>query len=73
MLVYPQLGSGALSQFPVRRRRTLRTVANYTADGRAIKLPDPAGAVTEWSLQYAGLTDDEATALEQFFAAAEGT
>jgi hypothetical protein len=73
MLVYPQLGSGALSQFPVRRRRKLRTVANYTADGRAIKLPDPAGAVTEWSLQYSGLTDDEAAALEQFFAAAEGT
>ncbi|HYW41659.1 MAG TPA: hypothetical protein VE959_02305 [Bryobacteraceae bacterium] len=73
MLVYPQLGSGALSQFPVVRRRKLRTVVNRSLDGRSVKLADPFGAVTEWSLQYAGLSDDEMSAIEQFFAAAEGT
>jgi hypothetical protein len=73
MLVYPQLQSGALSQFPVQKRRMLRTVTNRTADGRTIKLPDPGDSVTEWSLEYAALTDDEVAALEQFFVAAEGT
>jgi hypothetical protein len=73
MLVYPQLGTGALSQFPVRKRRRLRTVTNTAADGSSIKLADPAAEITEWQLEYAELTDDEVAALQQFFAAAEGT
>jgi len=73
MLVYPQLATGALSQFPVQKRRRLRTVVNTSLDGRPIKLTDPGAEATEWQLTYAGLTDDEAAALQQFFAAAEGT
>ena len=42
MLVYPQLGTGALSQFPVRKTRRTRTVVNRAADGSTIKLADPA-------------------------------
>jgi hypothetical protein len=73
MLVYPQLATGALSQFPVQKRRRLRTVANTSLDGRPIKLADPGAELTEWQLAYAGLTDDEVAALQEFFAAAEGT
>ncbi|MGA3099421.1 MAG: hypothetical protein ABSF25_23455 [Bryobacteraceae bacterium] len=73
MLVYPQLGTGALSQFPIRKERRTRTVINATADGRSIKLADPAAVTTEWQLDYAELTDSEAGAIEAFFAAAEGT
>ncbi len=73
MLVYPQLATGALTQFPVRKRRQMRTVVNPAADGSAVKLADPAAEITEWRLEYAGLTDAEAAALEQFFEAAEGT
>jgi hypothetical protein len=73
MQAYPQLGSGALSQFPVQKRRRMRTVRNTSADGRSIKLADLAGEFTEWSLEYASLTDDEVAALQQFFAEAEGT
>ena len=73
MLVYPQLASGALSQFPVHKRRRLRTVVNTSLDGRAIKLSDPGAEVTEWQLAYAGLTDGEVAALQQFFAATEGS
>ena len=72
-LVYPQLGTGAIGQFPVERKRKLRTVVNRSADGHVVTLADPAGAVTEWNLQYAGLTDAELATLEAFFAAAEGT
>lgn len=67
-LAYPQL-----TQFPVVKRRQMRTVVNRAADGRAVRLADPAGAVTEWQLQYTDLSDEEAAMLESFFAAAEGT
>ena len=73
MLIYPQLATGALSQFPVQKRRRLRTVANTSLDGRPIKLADPGAEITEWQLAYAGLTDDEVAALQEFFAATEGT
>jgi hypothetical protein len=73
MTTYPQLGSGALSQFPVQKNRRARTVVNQAADGSRIKLADPAARVTEWVLTYVDLSDEEATALLGFFAAAEGT
>jgi hypothetical protein len=73
MLIYPQLGTGALSQFPVRKRRRLRTLVNRAADGSSIKLADPAAEITEWQLEYTELSDDELAALQQFFTAAEGT
>jgi hypothetical protein len=73
MLVYPQLGTGALSQFPVQKRRRLRTVMNAAADGSFVKLADPNGEYAQWSLTYAQLSDAEISLLEQFFTAAEGT
>ncbi len=73
MLVYPQLDSGALSQFPIQKRRTLRTVVNRAADCSIVKLADPGATITEWSLTYKALTDQELAALEEFFCAAEGS
>jgi hypothetical protein len=73
MLTYPQLGTGALSQFPIRTERRARTVVNAAVDGSSIKLADASGAVTEWALTYTGLSDAELGALEQFFASAQGT
>lgn len=73
MLVYPQLTSGALAQFPAQKWRRLRTIANGLAEGRAIRLADPGAEVTEWQLQYQGLSDAEALALEEFFEATEGS
>jgi hypothetical protein len=72
-LVFPQLGTGALSQYPVRKTRRARTVTNQAADGTTIRLADTAGEITEWQLDYAEVSDEEAAALEQFFTAAEGS
>lgn len=66
MLYFPQLASGAATQFPGRRRRQLRTV------GGEWKLADPAGAVMSWELELHGLTDDEWGAIEALFQAAGG-
>ena len=40
MLAYPQLTSGALTQYPMQKRRRPRTILNALADGSAIKLAD---------------------------------
>jgi hypothetical protein len=73
MLVYPQLPTGALAQFPVQRRRQVRTLVNTAADGTVVKLADPGAAIVEWQLKYAALSDAELAALLQFFTAAQGT
>lgn len=70
---YPQLATGALTQFPAQKLRRKRTVVNELPDGSTVKLADPAGEVTEWQLPYAGLLDEEMSALQQFFEAAEGS
>jgi len=67
-LVYPQL-----TQLPLVKRLRRRTVVNRTADGRAVKLGDPAGEITEWELRYQELSDDEAATLQAFFESTEGS
>ncbi|SRR5579883_2468484 len=73
MLVYPQLTTGVVTQFPVELRRILRTVSNVLADGRSIRLADPYGEVTQWQLHYQDLSDQEASTLEVFFESTEGS
>jgi len=73
MLIYPQLSSGALSQFPIVKRRSVRTVLNAAADGSSIKSGDPGAETIEWQLAYSGMSDEELSALAQFHAAMEGS
>jgi hypothetical protein len=73
MLVFPQLTSGALTQFPVLKRRRMRTVVNTLADMSVVKLADPAGETIQWRLQYTNLSDAEAASLQQFYLATEGS
>lgn len=72
MRYFPQLETGAMGQYPLRRVRRMRTVSNEMPDGRAVKLSDAAAATTEWSLEWAGLTDGEMEALARFFEDVEG-
>ncbi len=73
MLVYPQLPSGALTQFPVQRHHQMRTLVNTAADGTVVKLADVWAETIEWQLQYEALSDTELSQLQQFFLAAEGS
>ena len=72
MIYFPQLSSGATSQFPVRKRHVARTVVNQSCENYNIKLADPAGGVTEWHLAFEDLSDQELAALEVLFQASEG-
>ena len=73
MLVFPQLTSGALTQFPVRKQQRQRTVVNTSADGYTIRLDDPPAAETLWTLRYSNLSDAEIQALAAFFTSTEGS
>jgi hypothetical protein len=72
MLFFPQLLTGAVSQFPGSKRIVRRTILNETADGSRVKLGDAAAGKLEWALELKGLADTEWDAIEELFEATEG-
>jgi hypothetical protein len=72
MRVFPQLSTGASGQFPIRKRRRVRTVVNECADGRNVKWAEAGTSLVEWEIDFAGLSDAEQESIEQLFAEAEG-
>src|SRR5690242_7336657 len=73
MSCFPQLLTGASSQYPIRKRSVCRTVRNQCMDGREIKLADAAGSSIEWMLTFQELIDEEIAALRDFFLSMEGS
>lgn len=72
MLYYPQLTTGAVSQFPVKRNVTMRTVANQLPSGFTIRMADQGFQKVQWQLRYSGITDAERSSVESLFEASEG-
>ncbi len=72
MLYYPQLTTGAVSQFPVARQTNMRTVANQLASGYTIRMEDTDAQKVQWQLRYSSLTDGERSSIESLFEASEG-
>lgn len=72
MPFFPQLTTGAVAQFPVSKRRSLRTVLETAPGGQQAKLEDPGVRAREWMFDLSGLSSSEASALESLFAASEG-
>jgi hypothetical protein len=72
MLYFPQLSTGAVGQYPIQKRRLLRTVVNEAADGTRVKLADTSVVAVEWTLDFQTLTDSERDALTQLNAGVEG-
>jgi len=60
MLYYPQLTTGAVSQFPVTRSTNMRTVSNQLASGYTIRMEDTGAQKVQWQLRYSSLTDGRA-------------
>lgn len=69
---FPQLGSGAVAQFPLKRKRQWRAITNMLESGELISLPDTTGGQIRWRLSYQDLTDAEVTNLTGLFAASAG-
>src|SRR4051794_20474681 len=71
-LFYPQLTSGALAQYPLRKTRIARTIKNILPDGNMIVLPDSGARRTIWQLQYSNLSFADIQALQSHFKACKG-
>src|SRR5450631_1958650 len=71
-LVFPQLTSGALAQFPIRKQKFARTVKNVLQDGTLILYPDPHGNRIVWELKYLDLSVADAQALQSHFESCAG-
>jgi hypothetical protein len=72
MLCFPQLSTGAVSQFPGWKRMLRRTVVNEAADGSRVKLGDAGASELEWILELKGLAESEWEAIEDLFETVEG-
>jgi hypothetical protein len=72
MLYYPQLTTGTLVHYPLRKTLQKRTILNECLDSRIVKLDDPAAGSLQWDLSYSGLAAAEWSAIETLFQATEG-
>ena len=71
-LTFPQLSSGALAQYPIRKSNTIRTIKNIMADGSMLVTADPGAGQLTWSLAYVALSTTDMQALEAHFTACAG-
>lgn len=69
---FPQIGAGAMAQFPLQRKRQWRAITNVLESGELISLPDASGGQIEWRLSYQDLTDAEVASLTGLFSASGG-
>ena len=72
MLAFPQLSSGAVSQFPFRKETRSRTLVNGAADGSEIKAGDVDFHSRRWELALHNLSDGEWQAIEDLHIQTEG-
>lgn len=72
MLVFPQLGSKCIAQYPLVCSRTRRTIRNTCGDGSVIRFADSDQGRRNWLLNYVGLTRLESDELRQLFKDARG-
>lgn len=70
---FPQIGSGAIAQYPVTRSRRWRAILNQLESGEQIMLPDTTAGQIEWLLSFEGLTYEEAAGLSSLFTASQGS
>jgi hypothetical protein len=72
MFYFPQLSTGSIGQYPIRKRRVARTIVNEAADSNQYKLADANAASVEWTLDFQTLSDAERDALIALHGSVEG-
>jgi hypothetical protein len=66
-LYFPQLASGAVAQYPIRKVRLARTIKNVLPDGTMILYPDSDAARLVWELSYTNLSNSDVEAIQTHF------
>ena len=71
-LFFPQLASGTVAQYPIRKARVTRTVRNELPSGDLVLYADPGADEMVWQLGYSGLDQEDINALVTFFNTCKG-
>ena len=71
-LAFPQLTSGALVQYPIRKRRIIQSPINAFADGSMIPSQMNTNSAFGWQVAYRDLAPGDQTALQNLFSACQG-
>lgn len=71
-LFFPQLASGASSQYPIGKSRFMRTIRNVLADGSVVAKADPTANRLQWQFSDVELGVADTTALQTFFDSCAG-
>ena len=71
-LFFPQLSSGAVVQYPIKKINISRSVENILPDGSVILYADPSGWMLNWELTYSELNNSDIALLQTHFANCAG-
>ncbi len=72
MLLFPQLLSGAIAQYPLRKSYALSNVTNLQEDGSRYRSGATNPADLSWTLNYTHLSQQECDSLSSFFRKTSG-
>ncbi len=72
MLVFPQLQSGAVAQWPFSTRTRFAVPWVAAGNGTRWRLFQPGAGERQWRLRFTGLSEEEAAGLRSFYAACGG-
>ena len=72
MLIFPQLSTGASTQYPIGKKVSQRSVQSAMDDGTIISLADTSATYLRWKIILEDLSDQEATSLTNFFGSTQG-
>ena len=72
MSYFPQVSSGSIAQFPLRRLRKWRSIENRLESNESIAMPDPSAGEIEWNFSMKDLSDPEAHSITDLFSLANG-
>ncbi len=70
--VFPQLSTGALAQFPIKKSSSLHVITNVLEDGTVLAYADPNSGTLQWDLTYTSLNALEVAALQNLFNTCSG-
>lgn len=71
-LFFPQLSSGSMTQYPIRKTKLVRTIKNILPDGSMVLYADPNAARLVWQLSYVDLSLLDLQAIQAHFNACVG-
>lgn len=66
-LAFPQLSTGAISQYPIQKTQSLHVIVNDLEDGSSISYLDPTSGGIRWDIRLSAISLAEMQAIQALF------